>query len=82
MDFKLVLEKILTAFTEQKIRYALMGGFALGAWGVARGTADIDLLVNREDMEKVDTIMKGLGYKSAYRSENVSQHASITESFW
>jgi len=31
MDFRLVLERILTAFREQNIHYALMGGFALGA---------------------------------------------------
>lgn len=56
MDFKLVLEKLLSAFNEQNIRYALMGRFALGAWGVPRGTVDIDFLVHREDMEKVDAI--------------------------
>lgn len=26
MDFKLVLSKLLTAFQEQEVRYALMGG--------------------------------------------------------
>lgn len=76
MDFKLVLKELLNAFTEQNIRYALMGGFALGAWGVPRGTVDIDLLVHREDMEKVDRIMQGLGYECKYRSENVSQYIS------
>jgi hypothetical protein len=30
MDFKLVLEKLLTAFKEHNIRYALMGGFDFG----------------------------------------------------
>jgi hypothetical protein len=76
MDFKLVLEKILTAFREQNIRYALMGGFALGAWGVPRGTVDIDFLAARDDMEKVDAIMKGLAYECRYQSENVSQYIS------
>jgi len=76
MDFKLVLGKILKAFMEQNIRYALMGGFALGAWGAPRGTVDIDFLAARDDMEKVDAIMKGLGYECRYRSENVSQYIS------
>ncbi len=76
MDFRLVLTKLLTAFSGNNIRYALIGGFALGAWGVARGTADIDFLVNREDMEKVDAIMDGLGYECRYRTENVTQYVS------
>ena len=81
MDFRLVLEKILTAFREQNIRYALMGGFALGAWGVPRGTVDIDFLAACDDMEKVDAIMKGLGYECRYRSENVSQYISPVRIF-
>lgn len=76
MDFKLVLEKLLTAFKEQDIRYALMGGMALGAWGVPRGTVDIDFLVHRDDMDKVDSIMKSLGYECHHRTENVSQYLS------
>ncbi|MDY6853433.1 MAG: nucleotidyltransferase family protein [Thermodesulfobacteriota bacterium] len=81
MDFKLVLEKLLTAFSKQDIRYALMGGFALGAWGVPRATVDIDFLVHRDDMEKVDTFMEELGYECRFKSENVSQYISPQEIF-
>jgi predicted nucleotidyltransferase len=81
MDFKLVLSKLLTAFTENNIRYALIGGFALGSWGVARGTVDIDFLVNREDMEKVAVLMHGLGYECRYRTENVTQYESPLQVF-
>jgi len=81
MDFKLVLEKLLTAFKEHNIRYGLIGGFAMGLWGVPRGTVDLDILVDREDMEKVDRVMKGLGYECAYRSENVSQYVSPLKLF-
>jgi len=42
MDFRLVLSKLLTAFEKESIRYALMGGFALGAWGVPRTTVDYE----------------------------------------
>ena len=74
MDFKLVLSKLLTAFQEQNISYALIGGFAMGLWGGTRSTVDLDFLVNRDDMEKVDGIVRGLGYESRYGSENVSQY--------
>ncbi len=76
MDFKSVLSALIKRFEENNIRYALMGGFALGLWGVGRTTVDIDLLVNRDDMEEVDLIMKELGYDCKYRSKNVSQYVS------
>lgn len=81
MDFKLVLKKLLNAFEEQNIRYALIGGFAMGLWGAGRATVDIDFLVNRDDMEKVDSIMSQLGYECKYRSENVSQYVSPLKVF-
>lgn len=81
MDFKLVFSKLLVAFTDQDVRYALIGGFALGAWGVPRGTVDIDFLVHYGDMEKVDTIMGELGYECRYKTENVSQYVSPLQIF-
>ncbi len=81
MNFKLVLEKLLTGFEKHKVRYALIGGFALGAWGAPRGTVDIDFLTHQEDMEKVDKIMNELDYECKYRSENVSQYLSPLKIF-
>ncbi len=81
MDFRLVLEKLLHSFEEHKIRYALMGGFALGAWGVPRATVDMDFLVDRNDMEKVEEIMKELGYECRYKTENVTQYISSLKIF-
>lgn len=81
MDFKLVFSKLLAAFQEQDIRYALIGGMALGAWGVPRGTVNIDFLAHRDDMEKVDIVMSGFGYDCRYRTENVSQYVSPLQVF-
>ncbi|MBI5632028.1 MAG: nucleotidyl transferase AbiEii/AbiGii toxin family protein [Nitrospirae bacterium] len=76
MDFKLVLERLLSGFQDKDIRYALTGGFALGLWGGSRSTVDLDFLVHREDMDKVHTLMTGLGYEIHHHSENVSQYVS------
>jgi len=76
MDFKIVLKKLLAAFEEQQVRYALMGGFAMGLWGVSRATVDLDFLVHREDMTRVSDIMRPMGYECRYHTENVSQYAS------
>lgn len=74
MDLKLVLTKLLATFQKEDIDYALMGGFALGLWGVGRATVDIDFLVKRNDLTKIDRLMHELGYQCRYKSENVSQY--------
>jgi hypothetical protein len=81
MDFRLILEKLLNAFAERNIRYALMGGFAMGLWGGSRSTVDLDFLVHRDDMEKVHAIMAALGYDCHHRTENVSQYTSPLKVF-
>jgi predicted nucleotidyltransferase len=81
VDFPLVLKKVLSAFQEHQIRYALIGGFAMGLWGLPRATVDLDFLVAVEDMPQVHAIMKTLGYSRRYHSDNVSQYASDLR-FW
>lgn len=81
MDFRVVLKNLLNAFNEQNIRYAVIGGFAMGLLGSGKTTIDLDFLVNREDMEKVDDIMKCLGYECRFKSENVSQYLSPLKIF-
>ncbi len=81
MEFRLIIEKILAEFVKAKVRYALMGGFALGALGIPRATVDIDFLVLRDDMERVAHIMAEMGYRCVYESENVSQYASSEKIF-
>ena len=81
MDFKIVLGLILEAFQKENIRYGLIGGFALGALGLPRATVDLDFLVHRDDLNKVDAIMKSNGYECAYKSENVSQYISSIKIF-
>ncbi len=76
MDFKKVLEGLLEEFDKRQVRYALMGGFALGLWGVPRATVDIDFLVTLDDMGNVHDIISSLGYSRKYHSENVSQYIS------
>lgn len=76
MDFKRVLEELLLAFDQDEIRYALIGGLALGAWGIPRATVDIDFLVRRDDLGKIEQIMPRLSYECRHRSDNVSQYVS------
>jgi len=81
MDFQTVLELILKNFEKEHINYALIGGFALGALGLPRATVDLDFLVHRDDLSKVDRIMKENGYECKYKSEDVSQYISPLKIF-
>ena len=81
MDFELVLERLIAEFSRLEIRYAAIGGFALGVLGTPRQTMDLDFLVSREDLEKLDGVLSQLGYTLAFRSENVSQY-SHSEPAW
>lgn len=76
MDYKQVFEKLIAAFDKEAIRYALIGGFALGLWGAARATVDIDFMVHRDDMPHVDAVMEELGYECRHKSDNVTQYVS------
>jgi len=81
MDFEKVLETLIREFTNAKIRYALIGGFALGAMGILRSTMDLDFLVDSRDLLKIDKIIKQYDYKCIYKTENVSQYVSDIKLF-
>lgn len=81
VDFPSVLKKLLSAFNEHHISYALIGGFAVSLWGLPRATVDLDFLVAAEAMPQVHAIMTSLGYSRRYHSVNVSQYVSDLR-FW
>lgn len=74
MDFERVLKTLLTEFEHQHIRYAAMGGFAMGAWGAGRMTRDLDFLVNRDDVAALHDVLSKLGYERFNHDENLSQY--------
>ncbi|MEO0129400.1 MAG: nucleotidyltransferase [candidate division WOR-3 bacterium] len=74
MKFRKVLFSLTKNFVKHNVRYALIGGFSLFAFGIPRTTVDLDFLIHRDDLKKLDEIMKNLGYKLIFRTENVSQY--------
>ena len=78
MDFERVLTVLLEQFEHQQIRYAAIGGFALGLLGCPRATMDVDFLVHRDDLEKLHGSLTRLGYQHDVASENVSQYSHPT----
>ena len=75
-----MLRAVLQGFEQRRIRYAALGGFALGALKVPRTTMDVDVLVHRDDLESLRDILNGLGCRQEVQTENVShyRHADPT----
>jgi hypothetical protein len=60
VDFELVLKTLISEFSRLKIRSAAIGGFALGVLGAPKQTMDLDFLVHRDDLEKLDQALTAL----------------------
>jgi predicted nucleotidyltransferase len=76
MDLKKALSLLVAEFENNDVRYALIGGFAIGALGIPRSTIDLDFLVASDALDRVEPIMLELGYKKVFASENASQYVS------
>src|SRR5262247_1638733 len=49
---------ILRVLNEAQIRYAIIGGVAMGYHSIPRATQDIDVLVSREDIPRVQRLLQ------------------------
>jgi predicted nucleotidyltransferase len=56
------LKGIIRNLNEAKVEYALCGGLALAVYGISRATVDIDLLVLKESLDAIKTLVKKAGY--------------------
>ena len=74
MKFKKVLQLLVNHFEQEKIDYALIGAFALKAYGYVRATQDVDFLVRNKNQDKIIAYLESLGYETIYRSAGYSNH--------
>jgi len=74
MDFSSALTTIATFLDENEIRYALIGGLALAAYGNPRSTLDIDLVVEHLHQQPIIDFMEASGFETLHRSEGYSNH--------
>ncbi len=51
-------DQILLRLTEAEVEFVVVGGLALGAWGVVRGTKDVDIVVapDSENFKRVAAV--------------------------
>jgi len=59
------LRRLLERLVESEVRFVLVGGLAVNAWGYIRATRDIDLVPDpsTENLERLDGLLKDLGGK-------------------
>lgn len=74
MKFKDVFALLTDFFHAHKVDYALIGAFALNAYGYMRATGDIDFILRREDRGKVIDHLESLGFETIHQSPGYSNH--------
>lgn len=66
------LEEALTALRAAGLPVALIGGLALAPYNVVRATQDIDLLADGDNADAIEAVIRELGYRSIYRSDDAA----------
>lgn len=79
MRFDEVLRTFARFFEREGIRYALIGGLAMQAWGRSRLTKDIDFAVDSSVRGRLIAFAESLGYETLYVSEGYSNHVHTDE---
>lgn len=59
-----IFEKVFRELNKAKVDYLVVGGVAVNLYGYVRFTGDLDLLVllDEKNIQKMDRVMKKLGY--------------------
>lgn len=62
----MLIYDVVDVFDTNKIRYAIVGGYALALHGLVRNTVDIDIVLKLrlKDFEKAEDALKSLGLSS------------------
>lgn len=85
--------EVIKGLNAAKIKYALVGGYAVNLHGAQRGTMDIDLVIalDKKSFLKIEEVLKSLGLTSRlpvngsdvflFRNEYISKRNMIAWSF-
>lgn len=60
------LERVCAALNHAKVRYVIVGGYAVALHGAVRGTLDIDIALRwtKKDLEKTESTLHNIGLVS------------------
>ena len=88
------LERLVKALSEQKIPYAIVGGYAVALHGAPRGTVNIDIIIKHSEkfFNSVELCMETIGFRARlpvtakeifhFKDEYISRRNLIAWSFY
>ena len=74
MNLKRVIENLVRFFSQEEIDFAIIGAFALHAYGYVRATQDVDFVARGNEQQKIIRFLETLGYETLHRSKGFSNH--------
>lgn len=74
MDYPVVLRELVTFCEEREAPFAVVGGFALQAYGISRATFDLDIVTTAAVQEELVGYLESAGYETLHRSSGFSNH--------
>jgi hypothetical protein len=72
LNIKTIFRSLIGFFKQAEIDYAVVGAFALKAYGYLRATQDVDFLVRGTHQTRIIEYLESLGYETIYRSADYS----------
>lgn len=75
-----LFDELLARLVTARVDFVLVGGLALGAWGVVRGTKDCDVVPDdrSENLERLAAVVVGLGGRVLLGDSMLGSVPSIT----
>ena len=74
MDFTRVIDAITGFLKRENVPFALVGAFALHAYGLSRATSDLDFVTGSDVRERLVAFLESLGYETLHASSGYSNH--------
>ena len=74
MDFERVQKEIGKFFEREGFNYAIIGAFALHAYGLSRATRDLDFVTEFPAQPNLILFLEALGYETLHVSSGYSNH--------
>jgi hypothetical protein len=74
LDFERMLKEVARFFEREDFNYAVIGAFALHAYGRSRATRDLDFVTESQAQQNLIAFLEGLGYETLHVSSGYSNH--------
>jgi hypothetical protein len=74
VDFARVLDEVSAFLREKGYAHALVGGLGMAAYGHARTTLALDMVVDSASQDELIAYLESLGYRTLHRSPGYSNH--------